>query len=1021
MGNECPIPRIFACNIKEVCIQVIEKSQKENKGEFIDKIYKKIRYEIIKDEINIIFENFGNKNINILKNPIKIKDENNKEFFQIYEKDTLKILYDKYVDKYEFFYNNKLLDIKALENYPLEIIIKKKVSTLFADFKPLFSKKIFPENTETISAFINELTPVNINSLNLVRNSSLNIIIKNRSELINEFKNFIISDNNILKLYGCDGIGKSISLIYFTSLINNKKIVYFNLKELKNETLITKIKIIKEQLMQLFVDNSGNINKFEKEEDKNLLYDLSFKEYNLFIQDLENKQLFGKNNHFNFWDMFKYLIDNNLCSNTVFILDQYKIEDDLDHQLLEIEKKFSSDKSKLIKIIISLSINDMEVKVDFLNNLKYFQKRKAQAGCINEKKSNEEDDLLIFDKFIEETNQKEDEIYFDSIKNFRNEKKADENEQANMIIEFSETSKEKFGKNISIIYINDLVSVQQLKDFEKGNEKIIEKMKIFNYNPKYFNKFKEFYNLNKKIPLEQLYSQFLSKTYNHLKNKILKFYQEYCLNLTKNSYERYVCENLVILLDLVKERIELNLDQVIFYAEKIPLKYIKINKINTNNGNKDKFFYINETLEDSLYYLDYTFPFIEYVIQRIIYYIGNAPNINFSNLSPSAIGSFLENQILRNFADKKRAEKFLVRNVWSFQNVYPKDEKNIEKIDIFNFNKVICDDLEENPLIVFDSNYYIVPQNPINQFLDSIILIPCLSSAKVPYYDLISLQMTIKKKIYSKKEYEEATISAAKLLEKIYKIKINSKYFIFILAKDYQNQTTKNELFTNNIQFILYSTTDSCFYLNNSKKMISVKNLLNITYKIKEENDLYSEETVFYKTLKLNEVEKLLKKKRKKDNKPITKKLFTFTRTHYFGNDSTLELDDNLKSKIIGIIKKETKNKGKITIEYAFSENLLFYFELMDFEDLIGLIFFKSNIFIVSPNFKIKVISDKSEKEKEAATQTLAVELLNIKQNYRNKNFNAQSQVKKDLSNLLKYNQHAPSDLFVFKIYEIFD
>jgi len=420
--------------------------------------------------------------------------------------------------------------------------------------------------------------------------------------------------------------------------------------------------------------------------------------------------------------------------------------------------------------------------------------------------------------------------------------------------------------------------------------------------------------------------------------------------------------------------------------------------------------------------LDYTFPFIEYVIHRIIYDIGNAPNINFSNLSPSAIGSFLENQILRNFADKKRAEKFLIRNVWSFQNVYPKDEKNIEKIDIFNFNKVICDDIEENPLIVFDSKYYIVPQNPINQFLDSVILIPCLFSAQVPNYDLISLQMTIKKKnIYTKKEYEEATISAAKLLEKIYKIKINSKYFIFILAKDYQNQTTKNELFKNNIQFILYSTTDSCFYLNNSKKMISVKNLLNITYKIKEEDDLFNEETVFYKTLKLNEVETLLKKKRKKDNKPITKKLFSFTRTQYFGNDSTLELDDILKSKIINIIKKETINKGKITIEYVFSENLLFYFELMDFEDLIGLIFFKSNIFIVSPNFKIKVISDKSEKEKEAVTQTLALELLNIKQNYRNKNFNAQSKVKKDLSNLLKYNQHAPSDLFVFKIYEIFD
>ncbi len=128
-----------------------------------------------------------------------------------------------------------------------------------------------------------------------------------------------------------------------------------------------------------------------------------------------------------------------------------------------------------------------------------------------------------------------------------------------------------------------------------------------------------------------------------------------------------------------------------------------------------------------------------------------------------------------------------------------------------------------------------------------------------------------------------------------------------------------------------------------------------------------------------------------------------------------------MKSKIIEIIKKENADKRNITIEYAFSENLLFYFELMDFEDLIGLIFFKSNIFIVSPNFNVKVISDKTDKEIEEATQRLAFLLLNIKQNYRNKNLNTSPKDKKEPSNLLKYNQNAPSDLFVFKIYDILD
>lgn len=40
------------------------------------------------------------------------------------------------------------------------------------------------------------------------------MVIEKRNDLINEIDDFFNSEDKILKIYGCDGIGKSISFIY---------------------------------------------------------------------------------------------------------------------------------------------------------------------------------------------------------------------------------------------------------------------------------------------------------------------------------------------------------------------------------------------------------------------------------------------------------------------------------------------------------------------------------------------------------------------------------------------------------------------------------------------------------------------------------------------------------------------------------------------------------------------------------------------------------------------------------------
>lgn len=74
-------------------------------------------------------------------------------------------------------------------------------------------------------------------SLKLKYNIDLNIIIQQRNKFINEIIDFTKSEKMLLKIYGTKGIVKSISLLFFSTIKNDYKTIYINLKDIYKSNL----------------------------------------------------------------------------------------------------------------------------------------------------------------------------------------------------------------------------------------------------------------------------------------------------------------------------------------------------------------------------------------------------------------------------------------------------------------------------------------------------------------------------------------------------------------------------------------------------------------------------------------------------------------------------------------------------------------------------------------------------------------------------------------------------------------
>ena len=154
--------------------------------------------------------------------PIVFQDVNKKCLFKIYDYSDLNNMENifKLINKDYHFYlpNNKIISFEDIKKGDNKLIIFKVKKDQYNDiFKPLCKR--LTTNGKCLDINTNNLLPEKSISLSINHCQDFKLIIDSRMSLINKIKEFGNNkDKYILKIYGSDGIGKSITFLYFMSL-----------------------------------------------------------------------------------------------------------------------------------------------------------------------------------------------------------------------------------------------------------------------------------------------------------------------------------------------------------------------------------------------------------------------------------------------------------------------------------------------------------------------------------------------------------------------------------------------------------------------------------------------------------------------------------------------------------------------------------------------------------------------------------------------------------------------------------
>ena len=1002
---------------------------KDDTGEIkIIEYGKTLKYVKNKDKIEITI---NENKFSIDREPICFFDENNNCLFKIYDSsDTMQINnIFKNIDSYYNCYSSDNIIIPIFDIIPKglkKITIKNKTESYESKFIPLCNTLSTTENYITINT--NCLLPKKSPSLCLNYNSQFHLIINERMALVDKITEFIKrKDKTILKIYGSDGIGKSVTFLYYMGIKVeteiNYKIIYFNLRD-------------------IFKYKDNIINYFEnalmKYYSKNNYYSLNYKEsedinkfnYNIYKSQIEKfKITLNKfNSKTSFWDIL-----DSFCKFTrneyhsLIIIDQYKSEYDPNNELNS--SILNNEKNKNIKFIIASSLNDNQVKEDFIADLKQILKKETQNNVIpkeiiiSSEKSIESDLFKDFetDNIIVEDNNKdfkrisifnEDVSQMEIIQNKEKDDKLLINDYEYDNLNLLNTTNFNSIKNIEIIYINNLVSIKALiKDPE--DEKIL---KLFNFNPKSFVIFQNLLQTNPRVEKEILYDNFFEQRFSEIRDKIDSFYY----NLMKKKLSKFSSESLkgtyiIKLKDIISEKKLIKLSELINYLEIFPFKYLKIYLKDIILPTENNIICLGPILNNKIFRLDYSYDFIETAFSKIIDMIPSSTLIDINDLSGSAIGSFVETKI-RKFIKKQNYE---IRYFWNFVSLSKKNENpNDIKIiyDYDNFKEIKYDDIEEKKFPDLHKYYYIIPGSQTNRSLDSVILQPTV----FPNFNMISIQITKNKpRIKSKQEYINDSFIAKSKIESTYGIKIENVYFYFILAEDYPNEETKRNLEIENISYFYFSIRKEQFLKDGNT--VELENLNREEAKITQEIDDNENKSFNSKKILVKCIENFLQKKRRSDRqiKKISEKNYNDALKYVFKRTPNIYLNNEKIEKKMKKIVKENNNyyySGNFTFQFVFTANLNFedYSSLIKENNLIGLIIVqkknKSNAYDKSYNF---IYMGKIFNDNVTIPNDIYQNLLSNKKPKRLKN------KLNDFYNITEIPNEICDRIFVFKIYEL--
>lgn len=943
--------------LKELEIQNQNNNRKYDKEKVVNFIYENKKYEIFRCPINFKFF-YGDEII-----------------FKVYNHSQLRTVLNL-LNKYYFFYVGgkyipKLDDILSSCYDIKEIILYPFFSKFFYKFniemKPIITNhKVQKELLEPLQLHIEkEEIKKDIKEKNpniLIDDYLIFILNQQRKDFIDKLDDYVLNDNIIepMKIVGNDGIGKSLTLQFYSSIkLEGYYKLYFNLK------LFQKYGFKNYFLLEL-------MRGFLSREEKKINDDM--KNYMDCVKNLQKNQDKVNKNIFNaLTELISYL--NNNGNKYVIILDQFKYEctseDDFDNFKNSINKEY-------FRLIICCSLNDGKIKnnmfkeyeedilclydyeeemiipekeVDInemeiddkdnneinesnkinIKNLTIFKNRKdnkieTEKGIENNLKisieKKEDENLNIFNKNINKVNKDDQSLINNNIKKKIETKLYEPKAIGKLPSDFPEIEDDcDVCPSTPInIYYHNIVDLEEIIK-ENEPEEIYNFMSNFNYYPKYYTKFDIFrkkqqligINDDNKI-IENFKKEIINKIAKNIKNYYNKESNSDTDNFNNNIYN-YITEFKRKIFKYSDKKI--NLKELYRFSKKYPMKYIittsedELNNISFNVSILNKKFRIN-----------YSFPFVEYAINSILDEINDInTKIDIKMLSGSAFGNALELKI-RDYLNKLK-EKVEIRKVWVLNILSEKLKKDkIKEINnkTLNSSRYIHSEDIVNTKPLKDFNYfYFYPENEDNYLIDSILI----KTDNGIDFSIIAFQITKYKDnddIKSKKKYQDYIIyKIIPKFEKLYKIHISKAYFWFILSNEHEeNDTTCVELTNQKIKYSFYSIGKRCFFEERNSKVIN-----SLLYFAKKEALIYSQNSQDYldnnyiniRPSSILEFEEKLYELSQKEEKVDYEKI----RKSFFKKNFGVKLKDYIKNSIIAQIRAINKNNQNFHILFLFS------------------------------------------------------------------------------------------------------
>jgi len=299
------------------------------------KSYNDINFDFPEQEENsnyiILFLNKGEQKVlfHFYKSPVNLKIE--KKDYKVYTFEQCNFIFSQIdINKYSITVNDEKVKNNSLDIVKIKTInIQKIEHTIGAEEfgkNILIEKKELPSK-ETIIKINKNLLSLYFNDICISSDKDDNdvdlIIDENRIELIKKINEFLDSDDLFYQVLGADGIGKTVTLLYYSSsLLNDYGNLYLNLK------LFWKYQKDKIKLKNIFYDEIKRIFLIDK--NKKEFASCFLTTYNNLIKNIDNSIENNDKDGINyFWDLLFIFIEHckKFIVNKIFIiLDQYKIE-----------------------------------------------------------------------------------------------------------------------------------------------------------------------------------------------------------------------------------------------------------------------------------------------------------------------------------------------------------------------------------------------------------------------------------------------------------------------------------------------------------------------------------------------------------------------------------------------------------------------------------------------------------------------------------------------------------------------